>query len=88
MKLNKQKNEEIISVKRNTESIKKVDEQIKDILSMTVSVRIDLSSEYSKCMQYHGKDYLSLDEEQRISLGELVNNAKSLSAMLTKKIVD
>ena len=36
----------------------------------------------------HGKDYLSLDEEQRISLGELVNNAKSLSAMLTKKIVD
>jgi len=85
VKLNKQKNEEIEDVKRNTEAIKQVDAQMAAILSTTASVRENLNIEYAKCLSAYGKDYLTLNEEEKTALGTLVNNTKSLSALFTKK---
>jgi len=85
VKLNKQKSEEIEDVKRNTEAIKQVDAQVGEILTTTASVRTNLNNEYAKCLSAFGKDYLSLNEEEKTALGTLVNNTKSLSALFTKK---
>jgi uncharacterized membrane-anchored protein YhcB (DUF1043 family) len=87
-KLNKQKNEEIEDVKNNTEAIKETDAKINEILTTTADVRDGLNKEYSECMKYYGSDYLSLNDEQKMLLGTLVNNTKALSVMFTKKVED
>lgn len=86
MKLNKQKNEEIESVKRNTETVKEIDLKIHEILSQTNSIREGLNSSYMKCMELFGKDYMSFNDNQKKSLGALVNQAKALSAMFEKTV--
>jgi hypothetical protein len=88
VKLNKQKNEEIEDVKNNTEAIKETDAKINEILTTTASVRNGLNKEYRECMKYYCSDYLSLSDEQKMSLGTLVNNTKALSVMFTKKVED
>ena len=85
-KLNKQKNEEIETVKRNTEKVKEVDLQIGEILSQTNSVRTGLNEAYIKCLNMFGKDYASFDDEQKKSLGALVNYTKALSALFAKTV--
>ncbi len=85
-KLNKQKNEEIETVKRNTEIIKEVDAQIGEILSQTDSIRSGLNKSYMQCLELFGKDYTSFNDVQKQSLGALVNQTKALSAMFGKTI--
>lgn len=86
-KLNKEKNEEIEVVKRNTERVLEMDEQIKEILLMTNSLRTNLTSNYGDCISMFGGDYLQFKDEQKERLGALVNLAKSLSVMYDKKVV-
>ena len=86
-KLNKQKNEEIETVKRNTEKIKEVDAQIAEILSQTVSLRTGLNSSYTQSLEFFGKDYISFNDDQKKALGSLVNQTKALSAMFEKTVV-
>ncbi len=85
-KLNRQKNEEIESVKRNTELVKEIDAQISQILNDTCSVRSRLSDVYLRCAQLFGGDYTSFTEDQRTSLGALVNYTKTLSALFGKTV--
>ena len=85
-KLNKQKNEEIDSVKRNTESVKEMGEQVYSILTETMAMRSGLNEAYSKCLNLFGKDYSSFTSEQKSSLGAVVNNTRALSAMFKKTV--
>ena len=85
-KLNKQKNEEIESVKRNTESIREIDAQISGVLAETDSIRELLNSCYTKCMSLYCGDYSQMNDDERQNLGALVNNTKALSAVLAKVI--
>ena len=85
-KLNKQKNEEIESVKHNTEAIREMDLRIQELLSQTTSIRNDLNTSYEKCLELFGKDYMSFSDDQKKSLGALVNQTKSLSAMFEKTV--
>ncbi len=85
-KLNKQKNEEIESVKRNTEKLREVDAQIDGILTETIAVRECLSGTYTKCLEMFGKDYSSFSDDQKKSLGALVNQTKALSAMFGRTV--
>ena len=85
-KLNKQKNEEIEAVKKNTERIKEMDVQIKQILDNTSSVRAGLNESFSRCLPMFGKDYAAFTDEQKKSLGALVNQTKALSASFGKTI--
>ena len=85
-KLNKQKNEEIESVKRNIVKVRKIDAKIDEILKQTIAVRTGLNDSYSQCLGIYGQDYQKLTDEQKLSLGTLVNLTKTLSALLIKTI--
>ena len=85
-KLNKQKNEEIESVKRNTEKLREVDAQIDGILTETIAVREGLNGTYAKCLEMFGKDYCAFSDDQKKSLGALVNQTKTLSALFGKTV--
>lgn len=85
-KLNKQKNEEIESVKRNTEKLREIDAQIGAILSETIQIRTGCNDSYAKCLPLYGKDYAGFSNEQKESLGALVNQTKALSALLGKTV--
>ena len=85
-KLNKQKNEEIESVKKNTEKIKEMDVQISQLLEETSAIRNGLRGSYTHCLQLFGKDYTAFTDVQKRSLGALINQTKALSAMFGKTI--
>lgn len=85
-KLNKQKNEEIESVKANTERVKEMDAQILQLLTDTCAVRTGLNESYSRCAGLYGKDYSTLPDEQKMQLGALVNQTKTLSSLFGKTI--
>ena len=85
-KLNKQKNEEIELVKRNTEQVKEVDADLKELLYETIAIREGVNDSFTNGLVMYGKDYMSFSNEQKKSLGALVNNTKALSALLGKMI--
>lgn len=85
-KLNKQKNEEIEAVKKNTEKIKELDTEIMQILEETVAVREGVSGTYLNCLALVNGDYTSFSDEQKKSLGALVNQTKALSALFGKTV--
>lgn len=85
-KLNKKKNEEIIKVKENTEAVKEAGARVGAIASQTISLRNELNEMYQKSLSMFDCDFLSLSEEQQMSFGTLVNNTKSLSALLETNI--
>ena len=85
-KLNKQKNEEIESVKKNTEIVKELDEKIKAILEETGNVRNGLNRVYTDCLRFYDKDYTTLSDEEKMRLGALVNNTKTLSVLFGKTV--
>lgn len=86
VKLNKEKNEEIENVKKNIETVKELDAKLTEILDSTTAIRLGLSDFYNDCLCFYKADYQSLNEEQRMQLGALVNNTKTLSAMLGKTV--
>ena len=86
-KINKEKNDEIESVKKNTEMIKEMDAQINRILQETISVRNGLNESYMQCLSSYGKDYISFSDMQKRQLGALVNHTKTLSALLDKTVI-
>lgn len=85
-KLNKEKNEEIESVKKNTVMIKEIDAQIGQILRETIDVRTGLNGAYMHCLPMYGKDYNTFSDDQKKSLGSLVNYTKTLSALFSKTV--
>ena len=85
-RLNKEKNEEIEAVKQNTERVREVDAQIKEVLTHTFYIRTGVNSSYTQNVELFGKDYTSFNDNQKKSLGAMVNHTKALSAMLGKTI--
>lgn len=85
-KLNKEKNAEIESVKKNTVIIKEMDAEINELLKETKNVREGLNASYMQCLNLFGKDYTQFTVEQKQSLGALVNFTKTLSALFGKTI--
>ena len=85
-KINKEKNDEIESVKKNTEMIKEMDAQINQILQETIGVRNGLNESYMQSLSSYGKDYMTFSDTQKRQLGALVNHTKTLSALLDKTV--
>lgn len=85
-KLNKQKNEEIESVKKNTELVREIDAQIQQILTDTEAIRTGLNESFTQCLPMFQKDYASFTDDQKRQLGALVNQTKALSTMFGKTI--
>lgn len=85
-KLNKEKNAEIETIKKNTERVKEVDLQITAIYDETISLRDALAGTYKDSMVLYGTDYMTLDDSKKQLLGSLVNYAKSVSVILDKAV--
>ncbi len=85
-KSNKKKNEEIELVKKNTETVKEIDGKISAILDKTASIRNRLNVQYKDSLGFYGKDYQVMTTEEKMNLGNLVNNTKSLSALFNEKV--
>jgi hypothetical protein len=85
-KINKEKNDEIESVKKNTEMIKEMDAIINQILQETIGVRNGLNESYMQSLSSYGKDYMTFSDTQKRQLGALVNHTKTLSALLDKTV--
>ena len=83
---NKEKNKEIESVKENTASLKKVTESIHMISAETITLMDALMKQFSENMRLFGADYMSLDDADKMRLGAMVNNTKSLSALFSKTV--
>lgn len=83
---NKEKNKEIESVKENTAALKEVTETIHTISAETITLMDELMKQFSDNMRMFGADYLSLDDADKMRLGAMVNNTKSLSALFSKTV--
>ena len=86
MKLNKEKNAEIESVKTNIERVREMDAKIDRILTQTIEVKNGLENMCYSCMNMFGGDYIEFTSEQKQELGALVNNTKTLSAMFNMNV--
>ena len=83
---NKEKNKEIESIKTNTAALNEVTETIHTINAKTVTLRDELMKQFSENMKLFGADYMTLDEEDKMRLGAMVNNTKALSALFSKTV--
>lgn len=86
MKLDKEKNEEIEAVKKNTLAVKKLDAEINDILNQMHQVREALNHDYTESLALYNGTYTDFTDEQKQMLGALVNNTKALSALFEKTV--
>ena len=87
-KRNKEKEEEILTVLKNTEKLSECSAKITAILSEIDYLRQSVSSEYENCLKYYNNNFSGIDGDGRFALGTLVNNTKSLSTKLRISIGD
>lgn len=85
-KRNKEKNEEIEALKDNIERVHEMDAKIQTILTETQKIRAGLNDMIAKAMPLFNADYATISDEQKQTLGALVNTTKALSAMFAKTI--
>lgn len=85
-KLNKEKNDEITAVKENIERVKEMDAAIGEILDETMSVKDVLRKAYADCVRLTGSDYTTLADDEKQSLGALVNSTLALSALYDRTV--
>ena len=83
---NKEKNKKIDSVKNNTAALKEVTAAIHTISAETITLRDELTKQFSDNMKLFGADYTSLPDEDKLRLGAMVNNTKALSALFSKTV--
>lgn len=83
---NKEKNKEIESVKKNTAALKETTEKIHTINAKTITLRDELMKQYSDNLRLFGADYASLDDDDKMRLGTMVNNTKALSALFGETV--
>lgn len=85
-KLKAQKQEELLDIKRNTSKVKSMGERIESLAIKTLGIRSRLNEEFQEAMPLYGSDYSALGEDDKARLGALVNNSKSLGALMTQAL--
>lgn len=86
MKMDKEKSDEIESVRKNTAEVRKMDAQIEEILNRTNLIRLGLNRDYQNCLRLFNQDYMLFTRADKMQLASLVNDAKSLSQMFSKTV--
>ncbi len=82
----KEKHEELLSVKRNTEALRETSAAIGALRAKTNALREELSGSFMSSCRLHGVDYLSISDDEKLALGSLVNNAKSLGSLIVERV--
>lgn len=85
-RMNKEKKKEIESVLKNTDKVKKMNEEVQVLTKETQNLYGNLRKQYRENKKYWGKDFTRISEKGQMQLGTLVNNTKSLAVLLNKKI--
>lgn len=83
-----ERNKELASIKTNTGQIREVDAKIGTLLDQTITLREALSESFVKSMRLSESDYTTLSDEDKKTLGALVNNTKVLALLLSTKIAE
>ncbi len=82
----REKHEELLSVKRNTEALRETSSAIGALRAKTDALREELSGSFMSSCRLHGADYLSISDDEKLALGSLVNNAKSLGSLIVERV--
>lgn len=85
-KIAEKKHEELLSVKRNTEALRETSAAIVALRTKTDALREELSGSFMSSCRLHGADYLSISDDEKLALGSLVNNAKSLGSLIVERV--
>lgn len=85
-KIAREKHEALLSVKRNTEALRETSAVIGALRAKTDTLREELSRSFISAYRLHGSDYLSISDDEKLALGSLVNNAKSLGSLIVEKV--
>lgn len=80
-----EKHEELLSVKRNTEALRETSAAIVALRTKTDALREELSGSFISSCRLHGADYLSISDDEKLALGSLANNAKSLGILIVER---
>lgn len=84
--INKEKHEELLSVKRNTEAIREAFATIEVLRAKIDTLREEMSKSFIAVCRLYGADYLSISDDEKLALGSLVNNAKSLGNLVVERV--
>lgn len=87
-KIAQERHEELLAVKRNTEALQETSAALAGLRTRTDALREGLSGSFVRTCRHYGADYLSLSDEERLALGSLVNNARSLAALLAERLAE
>lgn len=85
-KIQESKKDEIARLKNCVEALKEIKGKIDAISIETSGVFDNLNTEMASCKSLSNQDYLSFSDDQKKALGALVNNTKSLSALLNETV--
>ncbi|MPM96794.1 hypothetical protein SDC9_143959 [bioreactor metagenome] len=85
-KLQKEKKEQIESVKQNTHACKATTLKVQSLLDETVTLREKLTQQYKECLPDFGKEFTEIPYERQMKLGALVNNTLALAKSLGRSI--
>ena len=85
-KIAREKHEELLSVRRNTEALRETSAAIEALRTKTDALREELSISFMSSCRLHGADYLSISDDEKLALGCLVNNAKSLGSLIVERV--
>jgi len=77
---------ELLSVKRNTEALRETSAAIGALRAKTDALREELSRSFMASCHLQGADYLSISDDEKLALGSLVNNAKSLGSLIVERV--
>lgn len=86
MNAQESKKEEIARIKKCTESLEELKGKIDQIALETTSLKKSLNGQILSLQSLSGRDYTSFSNDEQVRLGALVNNTKSLSALLNVTI--
>lgn len=85
-RLKAQKHEELLDIKRNTAEVRSMGDKIEALMQKTVEIRARLNEGFQQTMYLFGCDYAILGDDDKARLGALVNNSKSLGALMTEAL--
>ena len=86
IKAKAEKMKEILEVNSNIEALKETSKKLSVIKQQHDELRDKLHNQLLNCLKYYNCDYLSIEEDGQLLLGAFVNNAKALSALMSKSI--
>lgn len=87
MSIQEGKKEEILRIRNCTTALKTLKADMDSVAIQTRELNSNLEEQFDSCNILRFKDYSSLTEEQKMKLGAIVNNTKSLAVLISKVLV-